>query len=104
MIACAKALCVPICVCLALLCMAADTPVTQINKIDWCIHAYCWSAFAPTPPKEGDADLWRAQFSRELRLHEQHMARVSNMKGDEAMVIYPIGNPALQTELKMSPQ
>ncbi len=95
----AKVFWMPISVCLALQCMASDGPTTQINKIDWCIHAYCWSAFAPTPPKEGDTTLWRAQFSRELRLHEQHMARVSAMKADEAMVIYPIGNPALQREL-----
>ena len=88
-----------ICICLALPCAAEEAAQTQINRIEWCIHAYCWSLFGPEPPKDSDAELWRVQFSRELRLHEQRMARISEMKSDEALVIYPIGNPALQQEL-----
>ena len=76
----------------------ADEP-TRINKINWCIHAYCWSLHGTATPKGRDADLWQAQISRELRLHADHMEAISNMAPDQALVIYPIGNPPPQRQM-----
>ena len=85
--------------CLATTFAVADEPV-KINKIDWCIHAYCWSLRGvPTVPEGRDAEVWGAQLSRELWLHTRHMEAVSNMKPDQALVIYPIGNPVPQRQL-----
>ena len=93
-----KALWVGLAVCVSSVAAAAAEPV-QISKISWCIHAYCWSLHGPTVPKGRDAALWHAQMSRELWLHTRQMEAISNMKPDEALVIYPIGNPAPQRHM-----
>jgi len=72
----------------------ADEQATEeaimINNIYWCIHPYCWST-DDGPPKGYDPELWHATFAWELRVHELHMEFVSNMKPDEALIIYPSG-------------
>jgi hypothetical protein len=72
-------------------------PIT-INKIFWCIHPYCWSMYQGVP--EGrDPELWNAVLAWELRVHQLHMDFVSNMKPDEALIIYPIGSSEPMTNL-----
>ncbi len=71
----------------------------RINKIYWCIHPYCWSLHGLRAPEGRDENLWNAQMARELWVHTLHMDLVSNMKPDEALVIYPIGMPAPQRQL-----
>ena len=71
----------------------------RINKIYWCIHPYCWSLHGLRAPEGYEQELWNAVLARELWVHAQHMDFVSNMKPDEALVIYPIGSPAPQRQL-----
>ena len=92
-----KAVCVGLVLALTATWAAGET--TQISRIEWCIHAYCWSLYGPTPPKDSDPALWHVRYSREMRIHEERMEAISNMKPDEALVIYPIGNPAPQRQL-----
>jgi len=43
-------------------------------------------------PNGRDPKLWNAILAWELRVHELHINFVSNMKPDEALIIYPIGD------------
>ncbi|MBM3239194.1 hypothetical protein FJZ31_23110 [Candidatus Poribacteria bacterium] len=63
----------------------------MINKIFWCIHPYCWSMYSDIP-NGCDPKLWNAILAWELRVHDLHLNFVSNMKPDEALILYPIGN------------
>lgn len=63
----------------------------MINKIYWCIHPYCWSMYNQVSNGR-DPKLWNAILAWELRIHELHINSISNMKPDEALIIYPIGN------------
>ncbi|MCK4323130.1 MAG: hypothetical protein KAW89_01270 [Armatimonadetes bacterium] len=76
---------------------AKQEPI-RINKIYWCIHPYCWSMYSGIP-EGSDPELWNATLARELRAHELHMDLVSNMKADEALIIYPIGSSEPMTNL-----
>lgn len=71
---------------------------TVISRIYWCIHPYCWSMYDGIPA-DRDPELWKAVLGWELDVHDRHMAFVSNMKPDEALIIYPIGSSEPMTRL-----
>jgi len=77
----------------------ANQEPIKINKIYWCIHPYCWSLHEGNIPEGSDPDLWNAVLDWELRVHQLHMDFVSNMKPDEALIIYPIGSSEPMTNL-----
>ena len=69
--------------------MCPDTDIV-INRIYWCIHPYCCSMYDEVP--EGrDPELFRAFLQWELKVHDLQMAFVSDMRPDEALIVYPIG-------------
>ena len=72
-------------------CEEAKPEPVRINKFYWCIHPYCWSRFSGIP-EDRDPELFNANLARELRVHKLHMDFVSNMKPDEALIIYPAGS------------
>jgi hypothetical protein len=78
---------------------AAEQPQT-ISKITWFMHPYCWSMTGDNVPAGADPELWTACLAWERRNHTQYLAMISNMKPDEAAIIYPIGNSEPMRELK----
>ncbi len=91
-------------VCLgSVLAASADEQASQepinINKIYWCIHPYCWSLHGGNIPEGYEPELWNAVLGWEQRVHQLHMDFVSNMKPDEALIVYPIGSSEPMTNL-----
>ena len=72
--------------------------IMMMDKIYWCIHPYCWSMYNGVPNGR-DPKLWHAILAWELRVHELHLDFVANMKPDEALIIYPIGDSAPMRKL-----
>jgi len=77
----------------------ANQEPIQINKIYWCIHPYCWSLHGGNIPEGYEPELFKAVLGQEQRVHQLHMDFVSNMKPDEALIIYPIGSSEPMTNL-----
>ena len=71
-----------------------------IRQITWFVHPYCWSMSGDNVPAGADPELWAGCLSWERQNHKKYLEMISNMKPDEAAIIYPIGGSPPMIELK----
>jgi hypothetical protein len=78
---------------------SAGDPV-EINTLYFLFHPCCWQMFGETPPQGSDPDLWAACYKRERETNEGQKKLISNMKADEALVLFPIGSSDAMREIE----
>lgn len=75
-------------------------PPLKIQKIYFMFHPVCWRNFGATPPPMADEKLWAACYNRELQVNEKQKQFISDLKPDEALVLFPIGRSGAMRELE----
>jgi len=79
---------------------AAAEQGQPIRRITWFSHPYCWSMSGDNVPAGADPELWAACLAWERSNHKKYLELISNMKPDDAAIIYPIGGSAPMVELQ----
>ena len=74
-------------------------PIT-IDKVYFLFHPVCWQMGGEEPPQGVDAENWTTCYNRELLVNKKQKQFMSQMKQNEALVLFPISRSPAMIDLE----